>query len=234
MIRFDESEGAIIIDFNNTNTKKRKPSDGCSITREDLNKKRIEELQSQLIYHFQTQRFKALTDLTTIQRKLDIIEYVCKCGEIKQKCFKKILEHGCRECKRKEQYTPVLHPEEYTDEQTGEHWKETRFRHLWVSSHGRIKHNERIIRQDEQHVGSKSSLFIHRNYVSIPRLFYTTFELPNYEMLLYDNTKYGVVVSYRDNNPNNLRIENLYLRDRGEMGFLNLNSKRIKMSSKTN
>lgn len=231
MIHFDPEQNAIIVDFNEKETtkesgKKRKPSDGSSMTREELSQYRIDKLQYELIFYFQKNRFKALTDLYTIKRKLDMIHYICKCGELKHRCFKKIIENGCSNCKRIIQYTPVTNPEEYTDSETGEKWKETRYKNLWVSSFGNIKHNERLIRTSER--SKKGSLYINRRYVSIPRLFYTTFELPNYQLLIDDTTRSGVVVSYKDDNVDNLSIDNLYLRDRGDLGYLNLNNKKMK------
>lgn len=217
---FIPEENIILIDFNETN-KKRKPSNGSNFTKEEFSQRRISILQSELIHYFKKEGYKSLTDLTTITRKLDMIQYICKCGEMKSKCFKKLLQNGCAKCNNILRNSPILNPREYIDNETGELWKETIYRKFWISSHGRIKHHERFIKRT-------CNIYLNKSYVSIPRLFYITFELPNYELLLCDDTKDGMVVSYKDNNSKNLNIENLYIRDRGDLGYANLNNKKSK------
>ena len=209
---FDPTTNEIIIDFNKTS--KRKYS---TYSKEEYEQKRIYKLQEEIIYYFNKNKFKALTDLTTIKTRLDLIQYVCTdCREIKLKCFKKILENKlCKLCITIQNNTPREVREIWTDSETGEEWRETIYGN-YVSSFGNIKNRKKI---DIKSTYGK--IYINQKHHHVVRLIYVAFELPNYLFLLGEE-KNNYVVSYKDEDNKNMNISNLYIRSRAELVYQNI------------
>ena len=82
MISFNSNTNEIIVDFNKTSSKRKY----STFSKEEYKLKRIQNLQEEIIYYFNNNKFKSLTNLYTIKTRMDLIKYVCPfCKEIKTK-----------------------------------------------------------------------------------------------------------------------------------------------------
>ena len=217
MISFDSNTNEIIIDFNKTSSKRKY----STYSKEEYEIKRIQSLQEEIIYYFNKNKFKALTDLYSIKTRMELIQYVCPfCKEIKTKCFKKILENKlCKLCITIQNNTPREVREIWTDSKTGEEWRETIYGN-YVSSFGNIKNRKKV---DIKSTYGK--IYINKKHHHVVRLIYVAFELQNYDLLLGDE-KNNYVVSYKDDNNQNMNISNLYIRSRAELVYGNIKRKK--------
>lgn len=222
MFYFDENAHEIIVDFNyEKQSCKNRKRNGSFRTKEEYDKNRIEKLHEEIIIYFHEHSYKSLTDIYTIKTKLDEILYVCGCSKIKKRSFKKILEYGtCKTCKSIKRHT-LKSPEnckKWTDENTGENFVETP-EGLTFSSNGYVYKSDDITKT---HLLIKNGkFFFKRRYHQLSRLFYIAFKLENYNLLQSKEKDY-FIVSFRDENNQNFKIDNLYIRNRGDLGVSNL------------
>lgn len=221
MFYFDENVNEIIVDFNYENKTNKRKRNGSLHTKEEYNKIRIEKLHEELINYFHDHSYKSLTDLYTIKTKLDEILYVCGCARIKNRSFKKILEYGtCKTCSSIKRNTikSSENCNKWTDENTGEHFVETP-EGLTFSSNGYVYKSDDTTKT---HLLIKNGkFFFKRRYHQLSRMFYIAFELENYTLLQSKDKDY-FIVSFRDENNQNYKVDNLYIRNRGDLGVSNL------------
>lgn len=169
----------------------------------------FEKLSSkQKIINYMNEKGYKILNEDNIKNTQSKVEYLCKCGNVKNQIYKDIIRRECRKCNEIRLKT-IPEGENIIDEETGEEWRP--ILGGWISNFGNCKN---ALGKVLSLCHTKYRYNIGGEQIYASRLVAITFKIDNYDKL--DTQSYGV--SHIDGNPLNNRVDNLIIRDKNEMG----------------
>jgi hypothetical protein len=159
---------------------------------------------------------RGCTLVEALVNKTTAMHYKCACGIIRKQLYKDFIRRNCKICQKK------LNEEKEGDfkesdiiEDSGEIWR--RIPGGWISSFGRARSIHSSNGKLLTLCPTKFRYSMNGRHEYASRLVAIAFEIPMYEQL---NTQ-RMIVSHRDGNPRNNRVENLYVRSKENMNVEN-------------
>lgn len=164
-----------------------------------------------LISSLNEYELELLTPINNIEKQSDIIEYKCLCNNTHKKTIREFIKKplkNCCEIRIQLKKFSEEKDEKFEDEQL---WK--KLENIWISNKG----NAVNINQKKLTLDSKGRYFINKKHMYASRLMATAFKIQNYEKL--NDQRW--VVSFKDNNNQNLILENLIIKSKSSINSLN-------------
>ncbi len=130
------------------------------------------------------------------------IIFICKCGQERKTSFLRIRSgQKCRSCKNITEFSPVDTPDE----------KWVKYADRWISSNGKVLlENGKEASIDKSGDRQRFTSNILGN-LQVNRAMAIAFKIPNYEYLENKNNLNNYEVAFKDNNKDNLCIDNLII-----------------------